>query len=280
LLAADNGPALAFLGLCEYQLGEDEPALVHIGKSEALGLGDNPAFVSAVRQHGALLLSRSSHFEEAMEQLQPLAAAGDKSEPVIEAYGLAALGMTRMPSVDKKELVTLAGQAAWSVVAQRPSEADVYYGQLLEKFAGEPGVHYAYGIYLLLRDPDAAAAQFQKELEVNSKNAFAYLQIAALDLKRGAPEQALRPARAAVRLDAKNALAHAALGRAFLMLGRTGDALAELESAVKLSPESPQTHFFLEQAYRRAGREADALKERAEFTRLKARQDPLSLPGR
>jgi tetratricopeptide (TPR) repeat protein len=215
-----------------------------------------------------------------MEQLQPLAAAGDNSQPVIEAYGLAALGMSHMPSADKKELVELAGHAAWSVVAQRPSEADAYYSQLLGKYRGEPGVHYAYGIYLLLRDPDAAAAEFQKELEINSKNAFAYLQIAALDLKRGAPEQALRPAREAVRLDAENALAHAALGRTFLMLGQTGDALVELETAVKLSPESPQTHFFLEQAYRRAGREADALQEGAEFRRLKARQDPLSLPGR
>jgi Flp pilus assembly protein TadD len=69
------------------------------------------------------------------------------------------------------------------------------------------------------------------------------------------------------------------MGRALLAKEQPEKAVPLFERAVKLQPENAQTHFYLEQAYRRVGRKSDAQRERDEFVRLKAQQDPQSLPG-
>lgn len=280
-LAGSNGVAWAFLGLCDAKLDDRAQALADISKGEALGLGDNQPFVSTVRVQDALLLTRSSSFEQAMEQLWPLAKAGDQSPPVIEAYGLSSLGMARLPSevpADKKPLVTLAGQAAWAFFAQRPAESKSLFEKLVTTYPNEPGVHYAYGVSLATSDPQAALAQFRQELQTDPAHLFARLQIAILEIKNGEPERALEPAQEAVKKAPNNALAHVALGRALLDLGQPAKALPELETGAKLAPANPQTHLYLEQVYRRLGRKEDAQKQKAEFVRLRAQQDPLSMP--
>lgn len=282
-LAPESGTAWAFLGLCEAELGDTAHAVEDILKAEALGLAGNPQFLSAVRLRAALLMLRASQFAEAMDQLQPLARAGDNSPGVITVAGLGTLGISK-PLLEltpqQQASVQMAGQAAWNMAAQHPAEAEAGYRELVAKYPEEPGVHYAYGISLLERDPHAALAEFQRELTISPKHVFARLQIASLQIKRGAPEAALQPARDVVRLEPRNYLGHAVLGRALGALGQTAEAIPELETAVKLVPQNAQTHFYLEQAYRRAGRTAEAQREKAEFTRLKAQQDPLSLTGK
>ncbi len=68
-------------------------------------------------------------------------------------------------------------------------------------------------------------------------------------------------------------------GNALLALGQIEKAIPELEAASKLQPGNSQLHFYLQKAYRLAGRQADAAREGAEFLRLKAQEDPLSVPG-
>lgn len=281
-LAPENGTAWAFLGLCEAELGDPKHAVEDIVKGEVLGVAGNPQFLLAVRLKAATLLLQSSEFAEAMDQLQPLARSGDSSPGVLMAAGLGTLGISRPLaelSPEQQTMVQMAGQAAWNMAAQHPAEAEAAYRELVAKYPQTAGVHYAYGISLLERDPEAAQAEFQKELTISPKHVYARLQIASLQLKRGAPEAALSPAQEVVQLEPKNPLGHAVLGRVLGSLGQTAKAIAELETAVKLAPDNPQTHFYLEQAYRRAGRTADAQREKAEFTRLKAQQDPLSLTG-
>ena len=69
------------------------------------------------------------------------------------------------------------------------------------------------------------------------------------------------------------------MGRALLAKDQPEKAVPLFERAVKLEPDNAQTHFYLEQSYRRIGRKSDAEREKAEFMRLKAQQDPQSLPG-
>ncbi len=172
-LAPDNGTVWAFLGLCEFQMKSYPQALAHIRKGEALGLGDNKGFVSKVRNTGALICLRSGEFGQAMEQLQPLATIGDDSAATIEAFGITSLGVSHLPGEvppDKRALVELAGRAAWALAAQREDEASASFQQLVAQYPNEPGVHYLYGIYLLSRDPEAAAREFRKELQIRPEH--------------------------------------------------------------------------------------------------------------
>lgn len=280
-LAPDNGAAWAFLGLAEDELGDHAQALAHILKAEGLGLPDNPQFVSVVRVRASLIAIESSDFTAAVEQLRPLALLGDKTPAVIEALGVAALAMPKLRQVAVKQpaLIELAGQAAWSLYAQKWDDADTYFKQLGEKFPQEPGVHYLRGVYYVDRDIPAALTEFAAELKVSPAHVLARVQLAILHLRTGEPQAALEPAREAVRLAPGNLLAHLALGRALLDLDKIAPAIEEFEAAVKISPAYPHSHFYLGQAYRRAGRETDARREQSEFTRLKAAGSPTAGAG-
>jgi len=280
-LAPDNGAAWAFLGLAEYELADYPRAMAHIVKAEALGLPDNPQFVSTVRVRGSWMAMRASDFTAAIEQLHPLALSGDRSPAVIEAFGMAALTMPLVPGAvpEKRALVDLAGRAIWALYAQQWTDADSLFSQLGTQYPKEPGVHYLRGIYYVDRDIPAALKEFAAELEVTPAHVMAHVQIAILHLRTGEPDAALAPAREAVRLAPGNLLGRLALGRALLALEKTAPAMAELEAALKIDPAYPHTHFYLAQAYRQAGREEDARREQAEFTKLKDAGNPAAGAG-
>ena len=64
-LAPKEGSAHAFLGLCEYQLGEYDNALKHIEEASVLGIAKNPQFRQVVLYHEGLLNLRKNRFEAA-----------------------------------------------------------------------------------------------------------------------------------------------------------------------------------------------------------------------
>ena len=283
-LSPNNGPAWAFQGLCEYELDHFEKALTAIGKGEQLGLGSNAAFESVVRQRAALILIRASLFDKAIAQLQPLAKLHDNSPAVVEAVGLCALAIAQMPSElspARRAVVDMAGQALWAATSQRAQDAAEAFGQLLKTYPNEPGVHYAYGLFLMEADQAAALAEFQKEIAANPKHWPSLLVSAFLETRQGTPKLAMRSAEQASHLvaPAYRWLCDAEMGRALLSMDQPAKAIPLFEESVRLEPDNAQTHFYLEQAYRLVGRKSDAQKEKAEFVRLKAQQDPKSLPG-
>jgi tetratricopeptide (TPR) repeat protein len=283
-LSPQNGVAWAFLGLSEYELGDLQSARTAIEKGEQLGLGSNTGFEAAVRQRAALILIRSSLFDQAMSQLQPLAKNQENSLPVVEAVGLCALAIATDPSKlpeNRRKVVDMAGKAMWAATSQRPRDAKDGFDQLLAAYPNEPGVHYAFGLYLMDSDQHKALAEFQRELSANPAHWPALLVSAFLETRQGTPEVAMQLAERARKLAPASYfwLCDAEMGRAFLAKDQPEKAVPLFEEAVKLQPDIAQTHFYLEQAYRRTGRISDAQRERAEFVRLKTQQDPLSLPG-
>ncbi|MEI9975465.1 MAG: hypothetical protein WDO73_27395 [Ignavibacteriota bacterium] len=114
-----NGWAL--LGLSESQLDDTDQALADIRKGEGLGLNGNPQFETAARVRAAQLLIRSSAFDEAMAQLQPIAKLPNNPPPVEEAIGLCVLAspedVTQL-SQPRRAVVNLAGKAAWAFATQ------------------------------------------------------------------------------------------------------------------------------------------------------------------
>ena len=277
-----NGWAL--LGLSESQLDDPEQALADIRKGEQLGLNGNLQFETAVRVRAAQLLIRSSAFDEALAQLQPVTKVPNAPPPVVEAMGLCALAspddIAAIPP-KRRAVVDLAGKAAWAFATEHPDAAAAGYKQLLAQYPTEPGVHYAYGLYLMETDSEAALLEFQKEAQSNPKHWPALLVIASIQIRQGAPQKAIESLRAALKAVPTNYrwLCHLNLGRANLDANDVTGAVSELEDAVRQMPSSANAHFFLAEAYRQAGRNGDAEKEKAEFEKTKAEQDPLGMPA-
>jgi tetratricopeptide (TPR) repeat protein len=283
-LSPRNGVAWGFLGLAEYELGNIDAARTAIDKGEKLGLGSNAGFEAAVRQRGAMILIRSSLFDQAMSELQPLSKTQETSPAVLEAVGLCSLAIATDPSKlteRRRKVVDMAGKAMWAAISQRPKDARTGFDELLATYANEPGVHYAAGLFLMDSDQHAALAEFEKELRSNPDHWPTLLAAAFLETRQGTPDVAMQMAERARKLAPASYfwLCDAEIGRALLAKDQPEKAVPLFEHAVKLQPDNAQTHFYLEQAYRLVGRKSDAQRERGEFVRLKAQQDPQSLPG-
>ncbi len=268
---AKNGPAWALIGLCEFQLRNYDPALADIQYARVLGMGDNKEFINVTRYHAGILMTRSGQFEIGYEALRDFARDGNESPSVIEALGLNILRMPFLPAEappDKRELILLAGRAAFYQAARRVQETERAFKELLARYPEAPNVHYAYGVFLLIDSPDAALEEFRRELQVSPANVPAMLQIAFEFIKRNDFENARPYAEKAVAAAPNLFATHNALGRVLLELGKLDEAIKELETGVKQAPDSPEMRFALARAYARAGRKEDAARERATFLEL------------
>lgn len=266
-----HGPATALMGLCEFQKGECERALQDFQKGRVLGLGDNPQMLGTIRYHAALCLNRLQQFDAAYDALRIFAYDNQASPGIVKALGLSALRMPYLPNevpADKEELVTLAGRAAFEGERGARTKADELFRQLIGRFPGTPGVHYAYGAFLLRDHADAALDQFREELKLAPKDVPALMQLAFEYIRRGEFEKARPFAERTTEADPNQFAGHNALGRILLETGDTQGAIRELETAVDLAPMAPENRLALSSAYLKAGRKKEALRERAEYQRL------------
>ena len=266
-----RGPAWGLLGLCEFQTREYPQAGNSMLRGRALGFGGNQELESVVRYHAALLYIRYESFEIAYDILTEFLRAGNESPKVVEAFGLAILRMPYLPDeipAAKREMVLVAGRAAFSMAARRLDQARAAFDELLARYPAEPNVHYAFGVYLLGQDADAAMKEFKRELEISPNHFPSMVQMAFEHLKRDEYDEALPLAEKAVQIAPKMFPARNVLGRVLLELGQIDRAIKELEEGARLAPNSPEMHYALGRAYRRAGREADAKREVALFQKL------------
>ena len=270
-LDANNGPAWGMLGLCEFQTHEYDRAIVSLLHGRSLGLTSNQELESVVRYHAALLYIHFEQFEIAFDVLSEFLRAGNDSPKVVQAFGLAILRMpffdTEIPA-EQRDLVLMAGQAAVGMSSRRPEVAQSAFDQLLARYPNAPNVHYAYGVFLLNQDSDAALKEFKRELEISPQHQPSMVQMAFEYLKRDDYNTALPLAEKAVQLAPKMFPARNVLGRILLQLGQVDRAIKELEEGARLAPTSPEMHYALGRAYRRAGREEDAKRETALFQKL------------
>lgn len=270
-LQPKNAPAAALLGLCEYQTREYERALVNLQKARLLGLGDHQELISVTRYHAAILMTRLEQFEVGFEILREFAREQNESPKVIEAFGINVLRLPFLPTElppDKREIVLMAGRAAYDWARRQTPEARQGFEALVARYPQAPNVHYVFGAFLLLQDADAALAEFRKELEISPSHAPAMLQIAFEYIKRGEYSTALPYAEKAVQIAPNLFPGRNALGRILLETGEVERAIRELEEGVKLAPDSPEMHFVLARAYAKAGRKEEAAREREIFTKL------------
>ena len=79
----------------------------------------------------------------------------------MDAVGLALLRMAMLPSeipAERKDLVRKTGRAGALHLADRGSDAEKAYAELVAAYPAEPWVHYAQGVFLLRTDSERGIA--------------------------------------------------------------------------------------------------------------------------
>jgi len=117
------------------------------------------------------------------------------------------------------------------------------------------------GTYLSASRPEAAKAEFERELEVNPESAESRAGLALLEIG-GDGGAALENARKAASEKPADPLVEFAYGRALVAAGALAEGIARLEAAERLDPEELVYHVTLAGAYAKAGRHSDERRER------------------
>jgi len=283
-LTPGNGPSWAFLGICEYELHDYQHAFSDLWQGERLGLGDDHDLQVIVRYRIALLWITAGEFDMGVKELAWFAQHNEANADIIQAFGMAALRVPLFPQdvpEGKKDLLTKAGEAAFSENGNELDQARSPYRILVESYPREANVHYAYGKFLSKLDQDEAIREYERELEVSPSHVPARIEAGYLYLKKGEFDKALSYAREAEDLAPRNALPHNLMGRIFMAMEKPDDAIPELEQATQLAPNIVDFHRTLANAYRKAGKKELAEKEFAKFKALDAkRNEELKLQGK
>jgi tetratricopeptide (TPR) repeat protein len=260
-----SGLAWAMLGLSEFETHDYQSSRAHLERSMSLGFADIKALKTSVLYTRAIVLTKLGRFGDSISALLGMAGSGDEEKPLVEAIGLAAMRMPLLPreiAPDKRELIRMAGEAAFALQDQRDAEAEKLFAGMEAQYPKEPGVHYFYGTYLLLVRPEDGIREMQRELEISPLHVPAKLRLAAKFMEDGHLDKAQTLAHEAVKLDPTGADAHMVLGEILIAKGNLAEAIHQLETAREQEPELTRVRSDLVRAYAAAGRTDDARKEK------------------
>jgi tetratricopeptide (TPR) repeat protein len=161
-------------------------------------------------------------------------------------------------------------------------EAQREYEAMIEKEPNTSGLHFLLGRSLLSR-PDAnaktaerAKVEFQKELEIDPKNAAARYVLGELASKDENWDEAITQFSEAAKLDPNFAEAYLGWGYTLVTVKRYKEAIDPLRVAEQLTPGNPAIHYSLGTALLRSGQKEAAEKEFAIHRSLTSPATPTS----
>jgi tetratricopeptide (TPR) repeat protein len=271
-LAPKDGTAHAMLGLCEFELGQDDAALKHLEQAKTLDVSSNPQLRLVLLYHDGILLLRANKFQSGQTVLSNLCKDSIPDEDVVKTLGWAVFRIS--PNTAPAEgtpgaqIIQRAGHAACITAQKKYDQARQEYSDLVTEYPDYPYIHYVFGKFLAESNDSAGAiTEFQRELKNNPRDINSRLEIAAtqykLDSAAGIPY-----AEEAVQLNPHIPFAHYLLGLLYLDTDDYQKAIPQLEIAQQSFPKEAKVYFALGSAYSRAGRKLDAEKARAAFQRL------------
>lgn len=269
-----NGTAHAMLGLCQFELHQDAPALKNLLAAENLGVAKDQQLRIVALYHMGVLELRTGKYGAARETFGQLARDHIRTPELTTGMGLASLLIKYQDApaagTPGASIVQGVGQAEILLTANDFDQAKQKYAQLTSDFPDYPNLHFAYGRLLLeIHDTDQAVQQFQLELDRDPNHVNSMLEIATA-LQLIDPQGGLKYAESAARLAPGLPFAHYILGTLRLATGDAANAIPEFEIARSAFPTEAGVYFALGKAYSAVGRKEDAVKARAEFARLKA----------
>lgn len=264
-LMPNAAPATALRGLCEFELGQYQASLGDVDRALTLGAADDSRNTQILRYHQGMLLTKLGRFEEALTAYGYFAKQHVSNDELLTAVGLAVLRIPEFPKdadARQREVSAAAGNAVFPMLAGDGQSAAQAFQNFFERYPTVANAHYSLGYLLYSSDPDAAIAEFRKELAVDADNAVDRTMLAWALLMEASPAEALPEAKKAAEEAPQLPMAQLALGRALLETGDVKQATAILESALALDPRNLEIHMALARAYSEAGREEEARRER------------------
>jgi tetratricopeptide (TPR) repeat protein len=267
-----DGTALVMLGLCEFELKQDQLALEHLEKGKELGLANNEQLRLVLLYHDGLLLLRAGRYRAAQVSLSALCRKQMQGDEGLQALGLAVLRVAPKgaPPKDSPEarIVQRVGHAACLAGLKQFDGARQEFAALVQEYPEYPNIHYAFGRFFVDRDEiPAAIDQFKTEIKNRPDDVNSRLEIAAAEYKLDS-EAGLPYAEEAVKLNPRQPFGHYLLGLLYLDTDNFQKALPELELAEQAFPKDPKIFMALGSAYARAGKRQQAAQARAKFERL------------
>jgi len=158
-------------------------------------------------------------------------------------------------------------------------DAEKQYRGILIEDPTLPGIHFRLGRALLSKPnpgpevAEEAKQEFEKELQIDPKNAGAEYVLGELARQQQQWEQAVKRFSRAAKLDPQFGEAFLGLGASLVSEKQYAEAVEPLETAVRLEPRNPDAHYSLAMAYTRAGRKEEGDKEFAIHKRLIGNED-------
>ncbi len=267
-LKPEAGAGWALLGLSEYSSADNAAAAAHLARAVDVGV-PNEHLARLARLRAGTLLTKFERFDLALKLLTKI--EGKVTPEILRAAGLAALRLPILPSdirPDQRQMIELAGRGAMAFAAGNTAAARAALQTLVLAYPAQPNVHYLFGTLLASVEPDAALAQYRREIEISPTHVPALVALTHELIRLGKPAEAVPHARVAAANAPKDFQARYAYGRALLATGRAGQAAAELEAAAKIRPESPDTHYALARCYYILGFKEQAERAHATYRRL------------
>ena len=164
-------------------------------------------------------------------------------------------------------------------------EAEREYEDMIAKQPNTPGLHFLLGRSLLSR-PDVnpkiaerAKEEFQKELQIDPKNAAAHYVLGELAAKDENYDDAIAHFSEAANLNPSFAEAYVGWGFMLVAVKRYQDAIEPLRIAERLTPDNPAVHYSLATALVRTGQKEEAEKEFAIHRSLTASSPNAAAPN-
>jgi tetratricopeptide (TPR) repeat protein len=264
-LMPQAGPALAVRGLCEFETADYRQSLLDIQKGLELGAANQSENEGALRYHLALLLTLNGYFEDALGEYGFFVRSNIAAPEIFMGIGLAGLRIPVLPKDLKADLQAAplaAGTAGFHAMAGDTEVAQREFQEVFRRFPAAANTHYFWGYLLFVKDPERAAVEFRRELEVAPGNEPAEVMLAWSLLLRNSFAEALPYAEKAAATAPDSSTAQLVLGRALVGTGAVSEGLRHLEAALKLDPENIEIHVALVGVYSRLGRKEDARRER------------------
>jgi tetratricopeptide (TPR) repeat protein len=230
----------------------------------------DPAQTPAPSIEAARKLTREGKYDEAISQLQALAAQNPKVTGLAHELGsayykkgdfLKAAGYLKQAMEENpkdSEAVQLLGLSYY--LSGRPNEAI----PLLEKVqtwypSANVDAAYILGVsYIQVKNYPQARTAFARMFDVPADSAASYLFTARMLLRQEFDPIAEEYAQKAVALDPKLPLAHFLLGELYLYKSRIPEAITEFEKEKAINPAHAPTYYKLADAYSRIQKFDDA----------------------
>jgi tetratricopeptide (TPR) repeat protein len=256
-------PALAFLGLSEFETKEYKNSIAHLQRAQRFGYGDDAELAKVAAYHLALLYNWSGEFDKTFEVLGTAIKQGRPPDGMKVALGMALLRVPLLATeVDpgKDALIHAAGEAAVLLNTGRAAAAADTLRQLSADYPKTPYLHYACAKALAAAGKsEEALGELAAESAGDPRESRPWVLAASLYLQRGRPKDALPAARKAVQLAPFSSEAHEILAKTLTQLNRRLEAAKESAVARKLETRPVEGELAQRQFYARGGTEEGGL---------------------